>query len=45
MPRRKRQPSKTGFYHWINRGINHKKIFHRDKDFNKFLSLIGEPKF
>ena len=44
MPRRKRQLSKTGFYHWINRGINHKKIFHREKDFKKFLSLIADHK-
>jgi putative transposase len=44
MPRSKRVESKTGIYHWINRGINQKKLFHKKDDFEFFLSLVGEHK-
>ena len=44
MPRRKRIPSPTGVYHWINRGVNQKKIFHVNKDYDFFLGLLAEHK-
>ena len=42
MPRRKRLQGQTEFYHWINRGINQEKLFHKTLDFERFLSLIKE---
>ena len=42
MPRMPRQVSPTGVYHFINRGVNKKRIFHRDKDFNHYLELLQE---
>ena len=42
MPRHKRIASETGFYHWINRGINQKKIFHKAGDFRCWLKLVEE---
>ena len=44
MPRRKRTESSTGFYHWINRGVNQRKLFHKSEDFKYFLSLVSEHK-
>ena len=44
MPRKRRQPSPTGIYHWIVRGMNRKKIFHSTPDYECFLSLIREHK-
>jgi putative transposase len=44
MPRKKRIQSVTGVYHWINRGVNQKKLFHHDDDFRHFLSLAKEHK-
>lgn len=39
MPRKKRQESPTGVYHWIQRGVHRKKIFHSKPDFLKYLEL------
>ena len=44
MPRGPRQESSTGYYHWINRGVNRKKLFHRKEDFIAFTGLIREYK-
>lgn len=40
MPRKKRQESPTGTYHWIQRGVHRKKIFHHKPDFLKYLELV-----
>lgn len=40
MPRKPRQLSQTGVYHFINRGINKKKIFHRENDYGFYLGLM-----
>ena len=40
MPRKPRQQSKTGFYHWITRGINRRGLFHFKDDFLYFLELV-----
>ncbi|OGW76699.1 MAG: hypothetical protein A3J52_01945 [Omnitrophica bacterium RIFCSPHIGHO2_02_FULL_49_9] len=42
MPRKKRQSSPTGIYHWITRGINRKNLFRCPKDYVLFLNLVGE---
>ncbi|MCG3177193.1 MAG: hypothetical protein MOGMAGMI_02161 [Candidatus Omnitrophica bacterium] len=44
MPRKTRQESPTGIYHWISRGIHRKKIFHRQEDFRYFLGLVKDLK-
>ena len=44
MPRGPRPQSSTGYYHWINRGVNQKKLFHSKSDFERFLDLIKEYK-
>ena len=44
MPRGPRPESATGYYHWINRGVNQKKIFHYKDDFIVFLDLVKEYK-
>ena len=44
MPRTTRQPSPTGIYHWIIRGIHRKQIFHDGADFRFFLDLVQELK-
>ena len=44
MPRKKRQRSSTGIYHWIVRGINKKKLFHDSQDFFNFKNLLIEYK-
>ena len=44
MPRKKRIPSPTGVYHWINRGINRKHLFHFKDDHEYFLKLLKEHK-
>lgn len=44
MPRKNRQPSQSGYYHFINRGVNKKKIFHRPEDFTFYKLLLGEYK-
>ncbi|MCG3177191.1 MAG: hypothetical protein MOGMAGMI_02159 [Candidatus Omnitrophica bacterium] len=40
MPRRNRQQSPTGIYHWIVRGIHKKTLFHHTKDYLHFKSLL-----
>ena len=42
MPRRKRETSPTGFYHWIARGINRKNLFHGTRDYDFFINLLKE---
>lgn len=42
MPRKPRQASQSGFYHFINRGVNKKKLFHRDEDYLFYLGLLKE---
>ncbi len=42
MPRYPRQESPTGVYHFINRGVNKKKLFHRSADFETYKGLIHE---
>ena len=42
MPRKKREPSPTGVYHWIARGINRKNLFHCPSDYAFFLNLLVE---
>ena len=40
MPRKPRQESATGVYHWITRGINRKALFHFKEDYLYFLDLV-----
>ena len=40
MPRKPRQESSTGIYHWITRGINRRALFHFKKDYLFFLDLV-----
>lgn len=42
MPRRPRQSSEAGIYHFINRGVNKKDLFHKDRDYKQYLSLIKQ---
>src|SRR3989339_1345623 len=42
MPRKKREESPTGVYHWIVRGMNKRKIFHHGEDIVQFFSLMKE---
>lgn len=42
MPRKPREESSTGVYHFINRGINKKNLFHGPKDFQCYLGLLEE---
>jgi REP element-mobilizing transposase RayT len=42
MPRRPRQESPAQTYHFINRGVNKKKIFHGAKDYDFYLGLLKE---
>jgi putative transposase len=42
MPRRKRIASATGVYHFINRGVNKKRIFHQKDDYRTYLALMAE---
>ena len=44
MPRKKREESPTGVYHWIARGMNKKDLFHRQGDYERFRELILEYK-
>jgi len=44
MPRKPRQWSSSGYYHFINRGVSKKKIFHRDEDFDFYRDLLMEYK-
>ena len=42
MPRKPRQESPSGVYHFMTRGVNKKRLFHSRKDYEFYLSLIGE---
>lgn len=42
MPRKKREASPTGIYHWIVRGMNKKQLFHHAADYSIFESFIKE---
>ena len=44
MPRKPRQASNSGFYHFINRGVNKKKLFHCKEDFEFYKGLLREYK-
>ena len=44
MPRKKREESPTGIYHWITRGMNKKNLFQYPADYAKFRELIVEYK-
>lgn len=44
MPRKKREESPTGVYHWIVRGMNKNDLFHEPKDYQRFRELILEHK-
>ena len=44
MPRKARQPSRTGIYHIMMRGVNRQRIFHDDQDRAFFLSAIKKSK-
>ena len=40
MPRQSRQPSGTGIYHVMMRGINHQNIFDEQEDYYQFLTTM-----
>ena len=42
MPRKPRQSSDAGVYHFINRGVNKKQLFHKDQDYKHYLKLMAE---
>ncbi len=42
MPRYPRQPSPTAVYHFINRGVNKKHIFHSEEDYDCYKRLLFE---
>ena len=42
MARKTRRENPVGFYHFITRGVNKRKLFHQDKDFKKYLELVRE---
>ena len=44
MPRKKRQGSPTGVYHWVVRGMNKKYLFHQPADYKRFGELVLEYK-
>jgi len=44
MPRKRREQSATGVYHWIVRGMNKKDLFHDTQDFDCFKKLLIEYK-
>ena len=44
MPRKPRSHSPTGVYHWINRGVNRKHLFHFKDDYEYFLKLLKQHK-
>ncbi len=44
MPRKPRSHSSTNVYHWINRGVNQKRLFHFKDDYLYFLKLLNEHK-
>ncbi len=42
MPRRPRQASASGYYHFINRGVNRSTLFYESEDFDFYKSLFSE---
>jgi len=44
MPRRGRSKSKTGIYHVMARGINRDKIFHSERDYEKYFEILKNVK-
>lgn len=40
MARQSRQPSGTGIYHVMMRGINHQNIFEEHEDYYQFLNSL-----
>ncbi len=42
MPRKNRIASETGVYHFINRGVNKKRLFHQREDYRTYLALMDE---
>ncbi len=40
MPRKPRQASSTGYYHFINRGVNKMILFHEEKDYRYYYGLL-----
>lgn len=42
MARKPRQISSCAVYHFINRGVNKKEIFHAPKDYRRYLGLVAE---
>lgn|SRR3989338_2662690 len=42
MPRKPRQTSPTNVYHFINRGVNKKTLFHKHEDYCYYLKLLLE---
>jgi putative transposase len=44
MPRKRREESQAGVYHWIVRGMNKKDLFHDERDFRRFRELLAEYK-
>ena len=42
MPRKPRVQSASGYYHFITRGVNKKKVFHRKTDFRFYLDLLDQ---
>ena len=42
MPRTRRVESPSGVYHFINRGVNKKALFHKKEDYYFFLDLVKE---
>ena len=41
MPRKKREESATGIYHWIARGVNRKDLFRQKNDYTTFLEFLA----
>ncbi len=42
MPRKPRKTSASGVYHFVTRGVNKKKLFHKDDDYRAYLLLVKE---
>jgi putative transposase len=42
MARKPRAISGSGYYHFITRGVNKKKLFHQKSDFKFYLALLNE---
>src|SRR3989338_7497448 len=42
MARKPRSESPVGIYHFMTRGVNKKRIFHKDRDYAFYLALLME---